>query len=138
MSKNKIKLDKLRVMIVDDQADMRGMIRHMLAELGINQVFEAVDGKQAMAFMDDALDMIDLVICDWNMPAMSGVEVLRQLRSVDMDMPFLMVTGRNDMNSVAEAKASGVTGYISKPFSLDQMENKIRIIMERIGHRLSA
>ncbi len=138
MIKPHARMDKLRVMIVDDQADMRGMIRHMLAELGINQVFEAVDGKQAMSFMDDALDMIDLVICDWNMPAMSGVEVLRQLRSVDVDMPFLMVTGRNDMNSVSEAKASGVTAYISKPFSLDQLEHKIRVIMDKISHRLSA
>lgn len=109
----------------------------MLAELGINQVFEAVDGKQAMSFMDDAMDMIDMVICDWNMPSMSGVEVLRQLRSVDTGMPFLMVTGRNDMSSVSEAKASGVTAYISKPFSLDQLENKISVIIERISHRLS-
>ncbi|PZP53365.1 MAG: response regulator [Micavibrio aeruginosavorus] len=138
MHKSNVKLDKLRVMIVDDQADMRGMIRHMLAELGVNQVFEAIDGKQAMAFMDDAIDMIDLVICDWNMPVMSGVEVLRQLRSVDHDMPFLMVTGRNDINSVSEAKASGVTAYISKPFSLDQLENKIKIIVSRAPHGLSA
>jgi two-component system, chemotaxis family, chemotaxis protein CheY len=126
-----LKLDKLRVMIVDDQQDMRALVRHMLTELGINQVFEASDGRQALMFIDDALDLIDLVISDWNMPAMSGVEVLRQLRTVNREMPFLMVTSRNDITSVKEAKASGVTAYISKPFSLTELESKIRAIMKR-------
>lgn len=138
MAKPQFRFDNIRVMIVDDQADMRSMIRHMLAELGVNQVFEAVDGKQAMMFMDDALDLIDIVICDWNMPNMSGVEVLRQLRSVNPDMPFLMVTGRTDMSSVTEARASGVTAYISKPFSLVQLENKLKVIMSRMATQLSA
>lgn len=129
--KTNLKLDKARIMIVDDQADMRAMIRNMLAELGVNQIFEAVDGKQALMFIDDALDMIDVIICDWNMPNMSGVEVLRQLRSVNPETPFLMVTGRRDIVSVSEAKASGVTAYISKPFSLDQLETKLNVIMSK-------
>lgn len=136
MTQPKVHLDKARIMIVDDQADMRAMIRHMLGELGVNQVFEASDGKQAMSFIDDAMDMIDIIICDWNMPAMSGVEVLRQLRSVDDKMPFLMVTGRSDISSVSEAKASGVTAYISKPFSLVQLETKLKAIISRQGGRL--
>lgn len=127
-----IHLDKVRIMIVDDQADMRAMIRHMLSELGVNQVFEANDGKQALQFIDDALDLIDLIICDWNMPVMTGVEVLRQLRSVHPDIPFLMVTGRTDVSSVTEAKASGVTAYISKPFSLSQLEIKLKAIVSRM------
>lgn len=138
MKQPKVHLDKARIMIVDDQADMRAMIRHMLGELGVNQVFEASDGKQAMSFIDDAMDMIDIIICDWNMPAMSGVEVLRQLRSVDDKMPFLMVTGRSDISSVSEAKASGVTAYISKPFSLIQLEAKLKAIISRQGGRLTA
>ena len=138
MGQDVIKLDKLRVMIVDDQPDMRAMIRHMMAELGINQIFEAADGKQALSFVDDALDLIDLIICDWNMPTISGVEVLRQLRSVGCDMPFLMITGRSDFNSVSEAKSSGVTAYIRKPFSLDELEAKIKIIMYKKKHQMSA
>lgn len=133
-----VRFDKIRVMIVDDQADMRGMIRHMLAELGVNQVFEANDGKQALEFIDDALDLIDVIICDWNMPGMTGVEVLRQLRSVFPDIPFLMVTGRTDIASVTEAKVSGVTAYISKPFSLLQLEIKLKTIMLRMGSKLQA
>ena len=65
------------------------------------------------------------------MPAMTGVEFLRQLRTVDPDVPFLMITGRSDMESVVEAKASGVTGYIRKPFSALQLETKLRIILKK-------
>ena len=74
-----------------------------------------------MTFIDSAFDFVNVIICDWNMPNMNGVEFLRQLRSVDAEIPFLMVTGRTDVNSVVEAKSSGVTAYISKPFSPQQL-----------------
>lgn len=123
---------KLKVLIVEDQLEARSLLRHMLNELGVTQVFEAPDGKQALQFTDDAFDMIDLIICDWNMPTMSGVEFLRQLRSVGFDIPFLMVTGRSDKTSVMEAKESGVSGYIRKPFSPVQLEAKLRILLLRM------
>lgn len=98
-------LEKLRILIVDDQQEMRSMIKGMLMEMGITQTFEASDGKEALSFSDAALDMVDVVICDWNMPKLSGVEFLRQMRSVSPEMPFLMITGRSDIDFVAEAKA---------------------------------
>jgi DNA-binding NtrC family response regulator len=121
-------LEKIRVLIVDDQQEMRSMIKGMLMDMGITQTFEASDGKEALSFSDAALDMVDVVICDWNMPKLSGVEFLRQMRSVSPEMPFLMITGRSDVDSVAEAKASGVTAYIRKPFSPAQLETKLRVI----------
>lgn len=123
----------LKVLIVEDQTEVRSMLRNTLMELGVNQVFESCDGREALAFIDSAFDFINLIICDWNMPNMSGVELLRQLRTVDPDMPFLMVTGRSDVNSVVEAKSSGVTAYISKPFSPVQLEAKLRIILHRMA-----
>ncbi len=125
------KLSDLKVLIVDDQDDARALVRNMLTEMGIHQIFDAPDGRQALSFIDAAFDFVDFVVCDWNMPGMSGVELLRQLRTVDPDIPFLMVTGRGDMDSVIEAKSSGVTGYIRKPFSPAQFEAKVRIIMKR-------
>ena len=121
----------LCVMIVEDQIEARAMLRNMLMEIGINQIFEAKDGREALNFLDEAMDMIDIVICDWNMPKMTGVEVLRQLRSVSPNLPFLMVTGRSDKESVVEAKQSGVNGYIAKPFSAAQLEVKLRIICQK-------
>jgi len=124
-------LKDLKILLVEDQPEAQALLRNMLMELGITQIFQAGDGREALSFIDSAFDMIDIVICDWNMPHMSGVELLRQIRTVDPDMPFLMVTGRGDMESVVEAKSSGVTGYIRKPFSPAQVEAKLRIIMKK-------
>ena len=133
MPPKKIHLEDLKILIVEDQAEARAMLRNMLAELGVTQIFEAKDGREALAFVDSAFDFIDMIVCDWNMPGLSGVEFLRQLRTVDPAMPFLMVTGRSDMESVVEAKSSGVTGYIRKPFSPVQLEAKLRIILQRMA-----
>jgi two-component system chemotaxis response regulator CheY len=122
---------RLKVLIVEDQYEARMMIRNMLMEFGVNQIFEASDGKKGLQFTDTAFDLIDLIICDWNMPEMTGVELLRQLRSVGYDVPFLMVTGKADKAAVLEAKKSGVNGYICKPFSPVQLEAKLRILMQK-------
>lgn len=121
----------LKVLLVDDQSDARLMLRTMLGELGVTQIFEANDGRQAMSFMDDASDLVNLVICDWNMPRMSGLDLLKQLRGAGIDVPFLMLTGRKDMQSVLEARNTGVTGYISKPFSPAHLEVKLRVLRQR-------
>jgi len=123
----------LKVLLVDDQSEARAMIRNMLMEMGVTQIFEAPDGREALKFMDSAFDFINLIVCDWNMPSMTGVELLRQLRTVDPDMPFLMITGRSDVESVIEAKSSGVTAYIRKPFSVKQLEAKLRIILHKMA-----
>lgn len=133
MKKNGAVLKDLKVLLVEDQNEARAMMRNMLSELGITQIFEAPDGKQALQFIDSAYDFINLVVCDWNMPTMTGVELLRQLRSVDPSMPFLMITGRGDMESIVEAKTSGVTGYIKKPFSAAQLEAKLRVVVHKMA-----
>ncbi len=128
-------IDKLKVLVVDDQPDARALVRGMLGELGVTQIFEAADGKEAMSFTDAAMDMIDVIICDWNMPKMTGIELLRQMRSVSYDVPFLMVTGRSDLDSVSSAKSSGVTAYIRKPFSPAHLEVKLRVIKAQMEKR---
>jgi len=126
------RFNDLKILLVEDDTTSRALTRNMLVEFGVTQVFESSDGREALAFMDTAFDFIDMVICDWNMPHMSGVELLRQLRSVDPSMPFLMITGRGDMESVVEAKASGVTAYIRKPFSPQQLEAKMRVMLQKM------
>lgn len=121
-------LNDLKVLVVEDQVEARAMIRQMMLEMGVTQIFEASNGREALSFVDSAYDFIDIVVCDWNMPNMSGLDFLRQLRSVDQDMPFLMVTGRGDKDSVVEARSAGVSGYIRKPFSPVQLEAKLRIL----------
>ncbi|MFK7838936.1 MAG: response regulator [Bdellovibrionales bacterium] len=127
-----VDMSDLKILIVEDQGEVRSMLRNMLMELGVTQIFESHDGREALQFIDSAFDFINVIICDWNMPNMNGVELLRQLRTVDTTIPFLMVTGRSDIESVVEAKSSGVTAYISKPFSPQQLEAKLRIIVTRM------
>ncbi len=122
------KMAGLKILVVDDQPDVRSLIRDILADAGIHQIFEASDGKDAMQFLDADFDIVDMIICDWNMPGMSGVDFLRQIRTVFPDMPFLMVTGRCDKDSVIKAKVAGVTAFIKKPFSPDELESKLRVL----------
>lgn len=128
-------IDKLKILVIEDQQDARAMLRNMLGELGITQIFEAGSGREGMRFLDSAFDFVDLILCDWNMPEMNGITLLKQLRTVDPELPFLMITGRSDMDSVFEAKTAGVTAYIKKPFSLTQLEAKLRIISGRIAEK---
>ncbi len=131
MTGQKSDLSELKVLIIDDMTEARAMLKNMLVNMGITQVFEAGDGREGMRFMDSAFDFVDIVLCDWNMPGMDGINLLRQLRSVDEAFPFLMITGRGDITSVSEAKSVGVSGYILKPYSMVQLEAKIRILATR-------
>ena len=124
-----LNLSELGIMIVDDQQAARVMLKKMLKELQIHQVFEAPNGREALKLLDSAPDMINLILCDWNMANVSGIELLRQVRSVRSEVPFLMVTGRADRESILEAKDAGVSGYIAKPFSQIQLEAKIRVVL---------
>ena len=122
-------LSELKILIVDDQAEMRGMTRAMLHELGVKTVTEARNGKEAFALFKERPETIDMVLCDWNMPIMSGIELLRVIRASDGAMPFLMITARSDLDSITEAKSCGVTGYIRKPFSPEQLEAKLKYML---------
>ena len=123
---------QLRVLIVEDQAESRTLLKQMLGEIGVTQVYEANDGRMGLQFIDSAFDFVDLILCDWNMPAMTGIEFLRQVRSTGSNIPFMMITGRSDHASVIEAKNFGVSGYIRKPYSSTQIEAKLRILLQRM------
>ncbi len=123
--------EQVGVLIVDDQSSARSMVKKMLKELRINQVFEAANGRDALRLLDSAPEMIHLIICDWNMPNVTGIELLRQVRSVGIEVPFLMITGRADKESVIAAKDAGVSAYISKPYSQVQLEAKLRSVVAR-------
>lgn len=123
------KIEDLRVLIVDDQPEVRTLIRDVLGEAGVTRTFEANNGKEAMQFIDADFESVNLIVCDWNMPGLNGIDFLKQIRSVFPEMPFLMITGKSDKNSVMEAKLAGVTAFIRKPFSPDQLESKLKILV---------
>ncbi len=127
MSKPVESLSDLTVLAVDDVKEALDLLRLMLKDIGVNQTFTASDGKEALDFLGECENMIHVIICDWNMPRVTGLEILRQVRTVDPDIPFLMATGVSDNESVVVAKSDGVTGYLVKPYSTDQLGKKTEI-----------
>ena len=113
-------LEDKKILIVDDDASMRILIRRMLSRMGITHLSEADGGAQALQLLATA--PVDLVICDWNMPAMSGMELFARARLLKPDLLFLMVTGRADAESHAAARKAGVAAFLVKPIAAPELK----------------
>ena len=115
----------MRILVVDDFQTMRRIIINLLRQLGFTNVVEAADGKQALEKVRD--DKIDLVVSDWNMPNMSGMEFLKELRADDQykSLPFIMVTAEGKKENVIAAVQAGVNNYIVKPFNAATLKEKL-------------
>jgi len=122
-----MKMDNIKVLLVDDDHNVLITLKAMLVDLGITRIFEAKDGKEALDFIDTGARSVslDLILCDWNMPKKTGFEFLREIRQTYPHIPFLMVTARADESSVQDAVDAGVSAYLRKPFSLDELNKKI-------------
>ncbi|HXG18172.1 MAG TPA: response regulator [Methylomirabilota bacterium] len=120
----------MNVLVVDDAATMRRIVRSLLRELGIKNVREAEDGE--MALEDLKRQRADLVVSDWAMPKMTGIELLRAIRqdSALKDTPVLMVTAESKKESIMEAIQAGVNNYIVKPFNSKTLEEKLNKIFK--------
>lgn len=121
----------IRVLLADDEPQARSYVEMILRDLGITDIVIAEDGRGALDAFDGQETLYDLIICDWKMPRMTGLEFLKQVRAVRPEMPFLMVTALATMIAVEEALAHDVTAYIAKPFSPEQLEEKILVLMNR-------
>jgi len=122
----------IKILVVDDFATMRKVIRNLLKQSGYENIAEAEDGVAAMNVLKST--KIDFVISDWNMPNMTGIELLRAVRSNKelSAMPFLMVTAESLKENVVEAVKAGVSNYIVKPFTAEVLGEKIEKILENI------
>lgn len=116
---------EMRVLVVDDFSTMRRIVRNILRQLGLNNVVEADDGTTAWEIINR--EKIDFIVSDWNMPKMTGIELLRKVRASEQyaDIPFLMVTAEAQQENIIEAVQAKVSNYIVKPFTADTMQQKI-------------
>lgn len=130
------RLDKnMQILVVDDFSTMRRIVRNLLDELGFpgSNIHEAEDGNGALAMLRQG--KIDFVVTDWNMPGMTGIDLLRAIRA-DADLkslPVLMVTAENTREQIIAAAQAGVNGYIVKPFTAVTLKEKIDRIFERLA-----
>ncbi|MCD6197234.1 MAG: chemotaxis response regulator CheY [Deltaproteobacteria bacterium] len=127
-------MDKnMRILVVDDFATMRKVIKNLLRQSGYQNVTEAEDGVVALKELRS--QKIDFVISDWNMPNMTGIELLKAVRADSelSSLPFLMVTAESLKDNVLEAVKAGVSNYIVKPFTAEVLNEKIEKIIENLG-----
>ncbi|SMP52096.1 chemotaxis response regulator CheY [Desulfonatronum lacustre] len=115
----------MRVLVVDDFSTMRRIIKNILRQLGFTNIVEADDGTTAWEVLNK--ERIDFVISDWNMPKMTGIELLRKVRASEeyADVPFLMVTAEGLQENIIEAVQAKVSNYIVKPFTPETLGQKI-------------
>ena len=115
----------MRVLIVDDFATMRRIIRNILRQLGFTNFVEADDGVQAWEVLQR--DRIEFIVSDWNMPNMTGIDLLRRVRGDQRTahIPFLMVTAEAQQENIIEAVQARVSNYIVKPFTADTLRQQI-------------
>ncbi|MCB2184849.1 MAG: chemotaxis response regulator CheY [Deltaproteobacteria bacterium] len=119
---------KMRILVVDDFSTMRRIVKNILRQLGFENIVEAEDGEAAVRKLES--ERIDFIISDWNMPKMSGLDLLKWVRGHDefKDMPFLMVTAEAQKENVLEAVKAKVSNYIVKPFTAETLSEKIEKI----------
>ncbi len=124
-----IDLEKLRVLLIDDETFTRRTIVQTLYGLGIKKVTEAADGLEGLTIFSNARNTFNLVICDLEMPKMDGLEFVRQLRKKEYlpnsNVPILILTGHSEPENVQSAVKAGINGYLIKPVSNKQLEKRI-------------
>jgi len=122
----------MRILIVDDFSTMRRIVKNLLNDLGFTNTAEAEDGNSALAALRSS--KFDFVVTDWNMPGMTGIELLKNIRSDPnlAKLPVLMVTAEAKREQIIEAAQNGVNGYIIKPFTAATLQEKLNKIFERL------
>ncbi|EGH97040.1 Chemotaxis protein CheY [Pseudomonas syringae pv. delphinii] len=129
-----VELDKnMKILIVDDFSTMRRIIKNLLRDLGFTNTSEADDGLTALPMLQSGA--FDFLVTDWNMPGMTGIDLLRQVRADDRlkSLPVLMVTAEAKREQIIEAAQAGVNGYVVKPFTAQALKEKIEKIFERVN-----
>lgn len=129
-----VALDKnMKILIVDDFSTMRRIIKNLLRDLGFTNTQEADDGATALPMLKSG--DFDFLVTDWNMPGMTGIELLKHVRADNrlVALPVLMVTAEAKRDQIIEAAQAGVNGYVVKPFTAQVLKEKIDKIFERVG-----
>jgi two-component system, chemotaxis family, chemotaxis protein CheY len=122
----------MRILVVDDFSTMRRIVRNLLKELGFTNADEAEDGAKALHKLKN--ERFDFVVSDWNMPSMTGIELLRAIRGDASlkHLPVLMITAEARKENIIEAAQAGANGYIVKPFTAATLDEKIEKLFKNL------
>ena len=122
----------MKILVVDDFSTMRRIIKNLLRDLGFSNADEADDGNSALPMLQTG--KYDFLVTDWNMPGMTGIELLQHVRADEnlKTLPVLLVTAEAKRDQIVAAAQAGVNGYVVKPFTAAVLKEKIEKIFERI------
>lgn len=122
---------KAKVLVVEDMSAMRDLVTACLRDIGVKTIYAVGDGRKALPHLKD----VDLIVCDWDMPDMNGLMLLKEVRvRPELEgLPFLMLTAVSAKEQVAEAIKAGVTDYMTKPFQPKQLTDRVSRIIKGIG-----
>ena len=125
----------MRILVVDDFSTMRRIVRNLLKELGYSHIDEAEDGALALSKLKK--ERYDFVVSDWNMPNMTGIELLKAIRAVTalQAIPVLMITAEARNENIIEAAQAGAYGYVVKPFTAATLDEKLTKIFKNIEQK---
>ncbi len=125
------KIDKLSVLIVEDMKPLKALLNKVITTLGISQIFTAEDGEEGFELF--CSHNPDIVITDWHMPEMTGIDLLQKIRSSDQSpnkmVPIIMITGFNSPKKIAQCRDYGVTEYLVKPFKAQDIATRISYVI---------
>jgi two-component system chemotaxis response regulator CheY len=123
----------MNILVVDDFPTMRRIVRSLLKELGFTNIEEAEDGNEALGKLRGG-DRFELVVSDWNMPNLDGLDMLKEIRSDDAlkELPVLMVTAEAKKENIIAAAKAGASGYVVKPFTAATLDEKLSKIFEKL------
>jgi two-component system, chemotaxis family, chemotaxis protein CheY len=124
---------KMKILVVDDMQTMRKILKNMLVKMGCNDIHEAADGIPAWDMIQEADKEgipFKFILSDWNMPGMTGLDLLKKLRADEKfkKLPFLMITAEGEQANVITAVKAGVSNFVVKPFSINTLQEKIHKI----------
>jgi two-component system chemotaxis response regulator CheY len=125
-----------RILVIDDMPSIRDLVKSQLRSMGFQIIVEAQDGQEGLQVLDKRLadgEPIQLVISDWNMPKLKGLELLKKVRASAefKELPFVLLTSEAEREQVTEAVLSGVSQYIVKPFSAKIFEDKLKTVWDK-------
>jgi len=122
----------MKILIVDDFSTMRRIIKNLLRDLGFTNTHEADDGATGLPMLKNG--DFDFLITDWNMPGMTGIDLLKAIRAEEKlkGLPILMVTAESKRDQIVLAAEAGVNGYVVKPFTAQTLQDKIEKIFSRV------
>lgn len=120
-----------KILVADDMPTIRDLVKGQLKAMGYKNILEAADGEQALNLLiqhNTSGNQIELVISDWNMPKMTGLEFLKQVRASQewSNLPFILLTSESERDQVTEAILAGVSQYVVKPFAAKAFEEKLK------------